>query len=237
MKRVVRIPMQQANRVEKQNERIEGSVFTALSLFIESFSSKQSKFGKAMKPEKRYPNAFFDQLAHVNYNHTYLPGILTGGVLNGVGKQFSQQEKKQFRVYRDNHGLYQLPNNQKQYITPNAYRYIVSPKGGLYIITQETPNCFHNSVRASQPVQCAGMVRIRNNEITLIDNLSGHYRPTREQLIRTALGLHAAGFLQLDVSVQVFDDTFLTFSRKHIGTVLELKKQEENKISAPSLSN
>ena len=197
--------------------------WVCFSLIIESFTSKQTKFGKPMKPEKKYPNAFFSDLAYVDYSHTYLPGILTAGAFDGVGKQYSEAEKKQFKVYGDAGGLYQINNNNKKYIADNVYRYIVSPKGGLYIFTNEIDNCFHNAMRASQPVQCAGMVWINNNQISSIDNASGHYLPTEKQLLRTIDGLYTAGFLNSNVNVKTCVESPSHHVRmKDMGTIKDL---------------
>ena len=44
---------------------------------------------------------------------------------------------------------------------------------------------YHTSFRASQPVQCAGELSIVNKKINVINNHSGHYIPTFDQLLRT----------------------------------------------------
>ncbi len=200
-------------------------------LLLQSFFSKQTVFGKPVKPGKAYPNAFFSNLATVHYVHTYLSGILTLGFHGGVGKQFLKKEKKQFKTYCDSEGLYQLINDNKVYIKDGSYRYVVSPKGGLYILTEKENNCFHNAIRASQPVQCAGEVMIINNQIKEIGNQSGHYRPSREQLLRTVGGLYAAGFLNLDVEICAFSiNGVLSYSIEGIGTLKKLIKQDAVKI-------
>lgn len=146
-----------------QNNPTSLPSYSYAPLLLQSFFSKQTVFGKPVKPGKAYPNAFFSNLASVHYFHTYLSGILTLGFLGGVGKQFLTKEKKRFKTYCDPEGLYQLINDNKEYINDGLYRYIVSPKGGLYILTEKEYNCFHNAIRASQPVQCAGEVWVKLN--------------------------------------------------------------------------
>ena len=213
--------------------RNEGS-YSYSPLLFQSFFAKQTEFGKAVKPGKIYPNAFFSNLASIYYFHTYLSGVLTAGYHGGRGKQFSTVEKKKFKVHCDAEGLYQLTNNNKEYIKTGLYRYVVSPKGSLYILTEENNNYFHNTLRASQPVQCAGKVMIRKGKIIIIGNESGHYRPNEEQLLRTIGGLYAAGFLKLDVQVKAFViDGFFSFTTRSLGTIKELIKQDEIKIPNP----
>ena len=222
---------QAINRNRYENNPMSLSSYSYSPLLMQSFFVKQTEFGKPVKPGKVYSNAFFSNLASVHYFHTYLSGILTLGFHGGVGKQLLATEKKQFKTHCDAGGLYQLNNNNKEYIKNGLYRYVVSPKGGLYILTDKDNTCFHNAIRASQPVQCAGEVMIINNQIEIIGNESGHYRPTREQLLRTVGGLYAAGFLNLKVNVKAFvADGFFSYSIQNIGTLKQLIKQDEIKI-------
>lgn len=208
------------------------------SYFPKSFQplfSSQSELGKPVKIDKEYKNAFFSNLATVNYFHTYISGIFTLGLIGGIGKQFKTEEKKKYKTYADTDGLYQLIDDQKRYIPNGFYRYIVSPKGGLYILTDDIHNAFHNSIRGSQPVQCAGEVMIRNGKIGMIGNQSGHYRPTRAQLVRTLGGLYAAGLiLNDDANVKCFKiDGYLSYSIQDIGTIADLIHSGEIKIPSP----
>ncbi|CAM2822523.1 hypothetical protein [Legionella worsleiensis] len=226
---------QAIKRNEYENNPTSLPSYSYSPLFMRSFFSKQTEFGKPVKPGKTYPNAFFSNLATVHFYHTYLSGILTFGWQGGIGKQMMQTEKKQFKTYRDEEGLYQLNNDNKEYIANGMYRYVVSPKGGLYILTDKNmTSCFHNSIRASQPVQSAGQIMIINNNIETISNSSGHYRPTREQFLRTVGGLYAAGFLDLTVRVQCFViDGFFSYSTKNLGVLEQLIKNDEIKIPHP----
>lgn len=182
---------------------------------------RQSEFGKPMKKGKKYPNVFFTDLASVQRLLTY--GCRTG-------KQFSTTEKKKFKTYVDESGLYQLCDATKNYIKDGSHLYIVSPKGGLYIFPfSEGREYFHNSIRASQPVQCAGQLIIENKKIIKINNGSGHYKPTTEQLLRTVGGLFAAGFVDLDVVLRAY--AFTQYGGiDYLGSIRELIKEGRLKI-------
>ncbi|MFA6302036.1 MAG: hypothetical protein WC627_02745, partial [Legionella sp.] len=157
-----------------------------------SFFSRQRVFGKPVKVGKEYKNAFFADLTSINYFHTYVIGLL---MLGSIGKQLDCKEKKRFKTYVDIDGLYLIEDGEKKRITNGDFRYVVSPKGGLYIFINMNGGSYHNSMRASQPVQCAGCIRIQNGKIESIDNRSGHYCPTKENFLRTLGGLYAAGFI------------------------------------------
>jgi hypothetical protein len=163
-------------------------------------ASKQSVYGKPLKLDKQYPNAYFTNLAHEHFFYTYIFRIFTLGFFDG--KAFTSAEKKKYKVYGDDIGLYQYYNGNKHYLEDGDYLYIVSPKGGLYALKEKVR---HNAVRAAQPVQCAGHTTIKNKQIVLIKNDSGHYCPTTEQFYRTVRGLYVAKLITLDAIVELFD--------------------------------
>lgn len=174
---------------------------------IHSFFVKQKELGKPVKVGKKYTNAFFDDLASIDYMHTYVTGMLLPRICGGggIGHEFDTQEKKQYKANSDEYGLYRMIEGKKHYIPNGDYRYVVSPKGGLYIFPLRLENVYHNGVRASQPVQCAGGMTIKNGQITLIDNGSGHYRPTQKQFFRTLGGLYAANLIDEDTKIESFE--------------------------------
>lgn len=42
---------------------------------------------------------------------------------------------------------------------------------------------YHSSFLSGKPGLCFGMIKVDNGEITYIDNRSGHYKPTKKNLI------------------------------------------------------
>lgn len=196
--------------------------------------STQRELGKPVVDGKTYTNIFFDNLASVNYFHTYISGYLTCRLHGGLGRQFTTGEKKKYKTYVDGDELYQYHEGQKIYIADGDYRYVVSPKGGLYIISDYSDDVFHNSIRGSQPVQCAGAVEISDGRITKISNESGHYRPTKAQLLRTLGGLYAAKFIDSETRVRCFTVTgFMSSSTENIGTIGTLIRSNDIWMPTP----
>lgn len=197
-----------------------------LPAFMQPYFSSQSELGKPVKEGKSYPNPFFDDLASIAYFHTYL--------MLRKGKEFTTAAKKPFKTHIDQNGLYQLCNEQQQYLEDGVYRYIVSPKGGFYILPHQEAHVFHNAIRASQPVQCAGGVWIQNRRIMQIDNASGHYQPTQEQLLRTCGGLYAAGLMDAETKVRCWKSMGLfTSPFVLLGSVGQLIQDQLIKIPKP----
>ncbi|HRE32724.1 MAG TPA: hypothetical protein PLD88_12170, partial [Candidatus Berkiella sp.] len=173
--------------------------------FFKQLFARQFELGKPVKIDKIYPNAFFTDLAPVYYWFTYVSGYLSCGLMGGKGKQLNTTDKQQYKVLIHNRRCAFKQDRNKQPIRTGYYRYIVSPKGGLYIFDANDGTLFHNSIRASQPVQCAGALYIDNGFITYINNSSGHYRPTRAQFMRTLGGLYAAGYIDESTGVSSFN--------------------------------
>lgn len=193
--------------------------------------SIQRELGKPVKVGNEYKNPAFSNLATVDYLHTYVWGTITLGFFHGTGKQFNTEEKKKYKTHIDDNGLYQIIENKKRYIANGEYRYIISPKGGLYILTDYEKNTFHNSIRASQPVQCAGGITIIDGEIYGINNASGHYKPTLTHLLKAIGGLYAAGFISnVEAHVQCLDLKSWSPSLISIGKIGDLIRAGEIKI-------
>lgn len=201
--------------------------------YFKSLFATQAELGKPVKVGKTYTNAFFDDLAPVHYFFTYIAGFLSGGLYGGKGAQLNAQQKRQYKICADENGRCFFKNNSTAKIPSGYYRYIVSPKGGLYIFDAD-PSLFHNSIRGSQPVQCAGSLYLNNGFITRIDNSSGHYRPSRSQFMRTLGGLYAARFI--DEGTKVFTlnvNSLFSTHHNHEGAIDELMTSGDIQIPQP----
>jgi hypothetical protein len=69
--------------------------------------------------------------------------------------------------------------------------FVMDAQGRIYAYPEpKSGEIHHSSLAAGQPVALAGQLVIKNGYITHIDNMSGHYQPTLEQLsrARTFLG-------------------------------------------------
>ena len=194
----------------------------------------QSEFGRPVKVGKTYPNAFFSNLASVNYFYTYVPSFLSFGLTAGKGRQLNTAQKSQYKIVANRNGECFFKDRPDEKITSGFYRYIVSPKGGLYIFPLHDLSLYHNSIRGSQPVQCAGVLKLDNRFITWIDNSSGHYRPTRGQFMRTLGGLFSAKFIDEGTEVFTFkSDSHFNYIRVNEGDVDDLMKQGDIQIPKP----
>ncbi|MCS5709939.1 hypothetical protein [Candidatus Berkiella aquae] len=202
--------------------------------FFKQLFARQPELGNPVKIQQIYPNVFFTDLAPVYYWFTYVSGYLSCGLNGGKGTQLNATQKQQYKVHLHNKRCTFKINPKKEPICTGYYRYIVSPKGGLYIFDAIDDSIFHNSIRASQPVQCAGTLYMDNGFITYINNASGHYRPTRAQLMRTLGGLYAAGFIDEATEVSSFHVKHLfSGSLKKEGDVGDLMSTNDIQIPEP----
>ena len=111
--------------LEDKYENVPEPRYSYLPSF-QSFFSIQSELGKPVKVGKIYPNAFFSNLASAN-PRDYIIAIINS--YHTMGEQFTTEEKKKFKTYVDDVGLYQFIDDEKKYIPDGKkYDYIVSPK-------------------------------------------------------------------------------------------------------------
>jgi hypothetical protein len=105
----------------------------------------------------------------------------------------SPQEKKECKVRLKEGELYR----GNEAIQEGEYIYIVSPKGALYTIDEESDalTIGHSTLRAGQPVLCAGYLSVESDPetnkkiIVSMNRLSGHYQPSTKNFLLTALWL------------------------------------------------
>jgi hypothetical protein len=89
------------------------------------------------------------------------------------------------------------------------YPYAMDKYGNLLsaldtVVKQETGRNFnHSTFNAGKEVICAGMIGAKNGRLVSIDNTSGHYKPTKDNLWRAVAILGTAGVDLTGVTCQV----------------------------------
>ncbi|MDK3022024.1 hypothetical protein QO239_05320 [Cupriavidus taiwanensis] len=116
-----------------------------------------------------------------------LDAIGRENLVTGDVNYLSKNERMRYMAIVGNGGLLYDVNDQP--ITTDAVRvtaYAMDKYGSLFIKDAEPLNDAmffnHSSFNAGNDVICAGTLIIRNGSLRVIDNNSGHYKPTRENL-------------------------------------------------------
>jgi hypothetical protein len=180
------------------NKSIEKSIANDPHFFKKAASLyKQSEYGKCPKQSSKF---FLRRLIEQNVSYWVDDRI------NCV-RYFTAQEKKKYKVRKDAQtGVLKRAVDEKM-LADGDYLYIISPKGSLYAINnEELPGnkLHHSTLRSGQLLICAGKLSVFNGKIIKINNSSGHYTPSYEQLIFGALRLHAQEILEPECMVEEF---------------------------------
>ena len=76
--------------------------------------------------------------------------------------------------------------------TNGNFLYTLNPDEILYLFSKTT---HHSTGSCGQPVICAGEITINDNKIIKINNLSGHYKPSHEMLLKAIEILKGKGLI------------------------------------------
>lgn len=143
----------------------------------------QTVVGKPKKPGKVYPPIFpnIGLLHQINYFHAI------DAELNIT--YLTTEQKKIYKLKKSSDDLlYQGPYLMRS----GEYEYVISPKGGVYVyqavnnyayVNYQNHPLRHSSIRAGQPVLCAGVMEVQDSQIVKIDVASGHYQPSVAHLL------------------------------------------------------
>lgn len=163
-------------------------------------SHSQTVMGKDPKKDKKYPPFQTGFLAEQSLRY------FNSDVISKV-PLLTSQEKKKFKVRKEQGVL----SCGLQEIKTGNYLYVVSPKGSLYIIPfhkqMNGGSTHHSTIRAGQPVLCAGELEIAKDEktghmeISKLSLYSGHYQPSATNLAFTALWLSEQKLIGNDCSL------------------------------------
>jgi hypothetical protein len=78
----------------------------------------------------------------------------------------------------------------------NSYAYVWEREGTLLAGKHEGNRVHHSSFMAGESVRCAGMIAVNDaGKVTFVSNNSGHYRPTKAQLIDFVKWLNQRGVM------------------------------------------
>ncbi len=138
------------------------------------------------------------------------------------------KEKKPYKVRLDvnKNQLYRRIDRKTKsddIIPTGIYLYVVSTNGGLYLLN-EAYKIRHSTIRNGRDVLCAGHMIVRDGNITMMDNNSGHYKPGKKNLHIAAMHLYHQGLLSLDCMVSDKRQSMLsqsTTSETKIGFLLD----------------
>jgi RHS repeat-associated protein len=128
-------------------------------------------------------------------------------------RYFTAEERKTLRVYVNEEGkLYQNVEGDSRILPENNYMYTVGSDGALYAYNPQDPvlpqdmvmDIQHSSFFGGEEdsrLQLAGHFDVADGKITRIDNGSGHYQPTPENLQEGSIGLYQGSMLTEDTEL------------------------------------
>ncbi len=119
----------------------------------------------------------------------------------------SSSEREQYRLYIAE-GRFFHDMKLRRPVDTGARQaiYAIDEFGSMYMKFEDQMamgSFNHSSFMSGKPVMCAGCVSLSNGSLTMIDNNSGHYRPTAQDLRRAIMFLHyERGVSMLGVTVR-----------------------------------
>lgn len=104
----------------------------------------------------------------------------------GAAKYLNGHERQQYLVTVDANGLLNIGGNLMD--TSNAlgnglYIFVMDKDGNIYAAPKETVG-HHSAFLSGRPVAAAGHIGVQNGRVTLINNQSGHYQPTKDYMLQ-----------------------------------------------------
>lgn len=125
-------------------------------------------------------------------------------------KFFNKQEKTTSLIYVEDGYLIQDGNRKLTADQGAEFMYAIDKYGNILGVSLEAGHKMagnsvrfnHSSLNAGKDVICAGMLRCQDGRLKYIDNASGHYAPTKQNLIE-ALQFLEENHVDLFASVQV----------------------------------
>lgn len=97
------------------------------------------------------------------------------------------KEDKSKQLYTDFYKGYPSPTVQrlvtKHLLRDQTYMYVLDYKGQLYLQIKNRGKTNHTSLSRGHAVLAAGSLKVKDGKIISIDTFSGHYKPTKTQLI------------------------------------------------------
>jgi hypothetical protein len=98
------------------------------------------------------------------------------------------------------------------------------PHQGRTLTNDASPaQCNHSSLNAGSDVICAGMITFNAGYITMIDNNSGHYKPTPKQLrnaVRSLVEADNADLSQTSIEVHEMVNGQMTERAYRVGNFM-----------------
>lgn len=87
--------------------------------------------------------------------------------------------------YSEFYKTFKLSETAEKHTTlkDQTYMYILDSQGSLYLQIKERGKTNHTSLSNGHAVLAAGSLKVKNGKIIAIDTFSGHYKPTKVQLI------------------------------------------------------
>jgi hypothetical protein len=90
-----------------------------------------------------------------------------------------------------------------------TYAYVWAQDGTLLAGIHQESSVHHSSFMAGKSVRCAGMIAVNDaGKVTLVSSNSGHYRPTKTQLIGFVEWLNERGVMADDALVGFFEGQY-----------------------------
>jgi hypothetical protein len=170
-----------------------------LEFFLRKAGNSPDFIKKAMKLQQRMQTLNMDQISLEDYTLLDQIGRSLGefGSTSGHLTYLKKQQRYQHLMLPDANG--KLRDFQDNLVSPGQpWMYAMDENGSLFakVPGVEEPGAFffnHSSFNAGKDVICAGMLLIDNGVLKVINNESGHYKPSRTHLINCLHALQADG--------------------------------------------
>jgi hypothetical protein len=176
----------------------------------------------------------FKHIHDITLDQYKVMGELGGGLKVKYHNKISRLE---FLAVPDGNGGFadidERPINMtiKQGLLAVLHMYALDHHGNLF--TRESPprnftEFFnHSSFNAGREIMCAGMIWIRNGKLKHLDNESGHYKPSWENLVQAVRFLHEEGTDVSGARIGGYGRESFKAASVLDGTLQEFTKMEE----------
>lgn len=145
---------------------------------------------------------------------------------DGGVQYLKRDERMQYMVVNDGDGGMEYIDGREIPGRGEELLYAMDSYGVLY--SRENPQGLvgyshfnHSSIRSGGEVICAGMLQVENKQLVMINNMSGHYKPTRDHLHNCLEVLAADGIDLAHARVEVLAMIGGTLKKQHHDRALD----------------
>lgn len=166
---------------------------------------------------------FFSHKKSIPIHPTFYPEAI---IENITPKKYLQNRIIQHEVNLNDFAELSWTNTSLP-VEDGKYLYVLSLDDKLYLAPKDGAVRNHSWLSNGNPVKGAGNLVVKNNQIFIFDNNSGHYKPSKEALLRTGA---IQFFYDLDNTADI---KFIDYSKINYDliTTYKIMQDENNNIA------